>query len=163
MERSRGWASVVLVGALLGAGPLQAQPADSGWLAGRVTDGSGAGLPGASVVACPEGGDEARSTTTDANGRYRLEGLPTGSWDVSFHLPNFAQTVSHAVAVRAGGETALDAVLQLRVTAQVVVTAPLTFRDLSTVTSDAELIGIAGAASTSTTAPTSPSPSRGCR
>jgi hypothetical protein len=66
---------------------------------------------------------------------------------VSFQLPNFAQTVSHGVVVQAGGETALDATLQLRVTAQVVVTAPLTFRDLSTVTSDAELIGVAAAAS----------------
>jgi hypothetical protein len=139
----------VVVAAVLGAGAgaSRAEQAGPGRVTGRVTDGSGTGLPGASVQAHPEGGGATTAATSDAEGHYRLEGLAPGAWEVSFHLPNFAHTVSHGVVVQAGGETALDATLQLRVTAQVVVTAPLTFRDLSTVTSDAELIGVAGAAS----------------
>ena len=148
MRRSQGLACVVVAAVLAaGAGVSRAEQAGPGWVTGRVTDGAGTGLPGASVQARPEGGGATTATTSDAEGRYRLEGLAPGAWEVSFHLPNFAQTVSHDVVVQAGGETPLDATLQLRMTAQVVVTAPLTFRDLSTVTSDAELIGVAGAAS----------------
>jgi hypothetical protein len=147
MRRSPELLCAVLGAVLSGAGTSHAEQAGPGWVAGRVTDGTGTGLQGASVEARPEGGGVTSSTTTDAEGRYRLEGLAPGAWEVSFHLPNFAQAVSHEIAVRAGSETVLDAMLQLRMTAQVVVTAPLTFRDLSTVTSDAELIGIAGAAS----------------
>jgi hypothetical protein len=77
---------------------------------------------------------------------YRLESLPEGRWEVSFHLPNFASAVSHDVSVGAGGGTDLDATLKLRVDAQVVVTAPATFRDISTVGDDVELVGVASAA-----------------
>ena len=148
MRRSHGLVCAVVAAVLAaGAGVSRAEQSGPGRVAGRVTDGDGAGLPGASVEARPEGGGATSSTTTDAEGRYGMEGLAPGAWEVSFHLPNFAQTVSHDVVVQAGGETALDATLQLRMTAQVMVTAPLTFRDLSTVTSDAELVGIAAAAS----------------
>ena len=98
------------------------------------------------VEARPEGGGAPRFAGTDAEGEYRLEGLGPGAWEVSFHLPNFASTVTHEVAVHPGAQTRLDTTLKLRFNAQVIVTAPATFRDLSTVSGEADLIGIASSA-----------------
>jgi hypothetical protein len=141
-----------LAGALLGlglasgAGQVWPQEPETGWLAGRVRDATGAPLSGVTIEVRPEGGGGARASETDGAGDYRVEGLPEGRWEVSFHLPNFASTVSHEVTVGAGAETRLETTLRLRLNAHVVVTAPATFRDLSTVSGAAELIGIASAA-----------------
>jgi hypothetical protein len=147
MRQSRE-VTCLLLGTLLssGAGVLRAQETAAGSVAGRVTDATGAVLPAVAVEARPESGGDSRSAATDASGDYRVEGLGSGAWEVSFHLPNFASAVSHEVTVRAGAETRLDTTLRLRLSAQVIVTAPLTFRDLSTVKTDSELIGIASSA-----------------
>jgi hypothetical protein len=133
---------------LLSSGPgvVRAQKKEAGSVAGRVTDATGAALPGVSVEARPQRGRASGATRTDASGDYRIDGLGPGAWELSFHLPNFASAVSHGVWVGSGTETRLDTTLRLRFNAQVIVTAPLTFRDLSTVTSDSELIGIASSA-----------------
>ena len=125
----------------------RAQGTAPGSIAGRVADPTGAPLPGVSVEAHPEGGGTAVPTSAGAAGDYRIGGLAAGRWEVSFHLPNFVGSVSHEVLVRPGAETRLDTTLALRLTAQVLVTARATFRDLSAASSDAELIGIASSAS----------------
>ena len=147
--RRRGM-TCVLLGTLLssGTGLARGQETGTGAVAGRVTDPTGAVLPGVAVEARPEGGGSARSTGTDATGDYRIDGLAAGAWELSFQLPNFASAVLHDVVVRPGEEARLDRTLELRFAAQVMVSAPATFRDLSTVTSDSELIGIATSAST---------------
>ncbi len=149
MGRSRR-VTCLLLGTLLssGVGVVRARETGAGSVAGRVTDATGAVLPGVAVEARPEGGGAPRTTGADASGDYRIEGLAAGAWEVSFHLPNFASAVRHEVTVRPGTETRLDTTLALRLTAQVMVSAPATFRDLSTVTSDSELLGIATSAST---------------
>ncbi len=126
---------------------VRAENSAAGSVVGTVLDPTGAGLPGVGVEARPEGGGAALSTATAAAGDYRIAGLTPGHWQVSFHLPNFASAVSHEVVVRPGAETRLDTTLALKLTAQVLVTARATFRDLSAATSGAELIGIASTAS----------------
>jgi hypothetical protein len=147
MRRLHGL-TCLLLGMLLSSGPgvVRAQTKQAGSVAGRVTDATGAALPGVSVEARPERGRASCATRTDASGDYRIDGLGPGAWELSFHLPNFASAVSHEVWVGSGAETRLDTTLRLRFDAQVIVTAPLTFRDLATVTSDSELIGIASSA-----------------
>jgi hypothetical protein len=147
--RRRGM-TCVLLGTLLASGTRLArgQETRTGAVAGRVTDPTGAVLPGVAVEARPEGGGGVRSTGTDATGDYRIDGLAAGAWELSFQLPNFASAVLHDVVVRPGAEARLDRTLELRFAAQVMVQAPRTFRDLSTVTNDSELIGIATSAST---------------
>ena len=149
MTGSRRW-TCLLLGTVLtsGAGLVRAQETGTGAVAGRVTDATGAVLPGVAVEARPEGGGASRSARTDGSGDYRIEGLAAGAWELSLHLPNFASAVLHDVAVRPGAQTRLDATLALRLTAQVLVSAPATFRDLSTVTSESELFGVATSAST---------------
>jgi hypothetical protein len=137
----------VLLGLALAGGAAEARAHEVGRLAGRIVDATGAVLPGTAVEARPEGGGALRTAETDGSGEYEIDGLDAGRYEVHFHLPNFASTVSRSVEVRAGAQTRVDAVLKLRLTAQVVVTAPATFRDLSTVGGDAELLGIAAAAS----------------
>ncbi len=126
---------------------VRAEDSAAGSLAGTVFDPTGAVLLGVSVEARPAGGGAGVSTATAAAGDYRIAGLTPGRWEVSFHLPNFASSVSHEVVVRPGAKTRLDMTLAIKLTAQVLVTARATFRDLSAATSDAELIGIASTAS----------------
>jgi hypothetical protein len=147
MRRSQALACLLL-GTLLssGTGVVRAQESGAGSVVGRVTDATGARLPGVAVEARPEGGGAPHSTGTDLTGDYRLEGLAAGAWEVTFHLPNFASAVTHELTVRPGAEARLDTTLKLRFNAQVIVTAPATFRDLSTVSGDTDLIGIASSA-----------------
>ena len=139
----------LVLGVLLSGWPalVGAEGPAGGSLVGTVLDPTGAALPGVSVEAHPEGGGRAASVTTAAEGAYRIDGLAPGRWEVSFRLPNFASSVSHDIVIRPGAETRLDTTLALRLTAQVLVTARATFRDLSAATNDAELIGIASSAS----------------
>jgi len=129
-----------------GAAPLRGQDGGTGSLVGKVVDSTGAVLPGVGVDARPEGGGAAHSTQSTNDG-YRLVALPAGRWEVSFRLPNFASSVAHDVVVRPGVETRLDTVLRLKLTAQVLVTARATFRDLSSADSGEELLGVASTAS----------------
>ena len=138
-----------LLGPLLSSAPAAAHGDDVtiGSLAGTVSDPANGALPGVTVDARPAGGGTARSAETSRAGEYRIDGLATGRWEVTFRLPNFASSVVHDVVVRPGAETRLDATLKLKLTAQVVVTARATFRDLATATSGDDLVGVASTAS----------------
>jgi len=116
---------------LLGAGSrsvrAQAEAVERARLAGRVTDETGAALPGVSVraEARPRGGASrlpAVSAWTDALGSWELKGLPPGAWDLRFELPGFMPAERSAIA--GSGEASLDVSLTLSVTADVVVHAP---------------------------------------
>ena len=59
-------------------------------IVGSVTDPSGAALPGATVEAVSSALiEKTRRTVTDAVGRYRLENLRPGSYEVGFTLPGW--------------------------------------------------------------------------
>ena len=148
MGRMPGTACLLLA-LLLSVEPAlaRAQGPATGSIAGRVADPTGAPLPGVSVEARPEGGGKPVTASAGPAGDYQFDGLGAGRWEVLFHLPNFASSVSHEVVVRPGVETRLDTTLTLKLSAQVLVTARATFRDLSAASSDAELMGIASSAS----------------
>lgn len=107
-------------------------------LRGRVVDSTGAVLPGVIV----ETGRAA--TVTERDGSYALT-LDDGTCDVAFRLAGFASTIRRGVVV--ANETTLDATLQLSLSADVVVTAKRTFRNLNELDEpEGDLIGIADAA-----------------
>ena len=141
--------AILLLGALLASSPAlgHGEEAGAGSLVGTVRDPTGAALPGVSVEARPTTGGPPRSTATAGDGSYRLDGLSAGSWDVSFRLLNFASTSTHAVAVGGRAPTRLDVTLRPRLSAEVLVLARATFRELSAAASEAELLDIASAAS----------------
>lgn len=89
------------------AGPLQAQQA--GTLTGTVTDAaSGQPLAGATITVV---GTQAGALTNEA-GRYTIEGLATGTYQVRATFLGRAEANRTGVVVRAGEVTTLD--LQLR-------------------------------------------------
>ncbi|MDQ2978727.1 MAG: TonB-dependent receptor, partial [Acidobacteriota bacterium] len=115
-------------------------------LRGRVTDGSGAGLPGVSVEARVPGGPAAPAASTDHQGAWQIAGLPAGVYDVSFRLPGFAGVTRRGISV-ADSAVLLDVVLNLSVSADVLVTGKRTFRNLADAENPTEsLLGVANAA-----------------
>jgi len=91
-------------------GPLSAHAQRRATVTGTVTDTDGDPLPGTQVV------DPAfqRGTTTNADGRFRLTGLPTGEHILEFRFVGY-QTTTRAVVLEAGETVELEVTLQSRV------------------------------------------------
>jgi len=77
---------------------------DSGDVYGRVTDASGAALPGATATLT---GPTIRPlvTTTDARGEFRFLGLAPATYTVTVDLPGFTKVVQQNVVVTLGKNT----------------------------------------------------------
>ncbi len=90
--RAFGILTTILVVALL-AWPAGAQE-QAGSLAGTVTDGDGGALPGVTIEAIGPVGRV--STTTDANGQFRLPRLASGIYTVEAGLEGFASQSQEA-------------------------------------------------------------------
>lgn len=119
---------------------LQAQ------LTGRVLDSTNAVLPGVTIEATPALGGTVQTTVTGPDGTYALP-LPPGTYDVAFQLINFATSVRRGLVIGADAAIRADATLYLASSAEVVVTAKKTFRNLANLDEPVnDLIGIAGAA-----------------
>ncbi len=103
----------------------QAQPAN--WLgsdttaivSGRVADTSGAPLPGVTVQV--RGGGFSRTVVSDAQGNFRIPGVPAGRYSVSAALSGFS-SVSQSVETRPGGGYFLPIPMKVSVSESVVVT-----------------------------------------
>ncbi len=96
---------------------------NSGAIAGKVTDASGAAIPGATVTAT-SGSGLTRSTTTRDDGSYLLSGLPAGSYTLQIDATGFQRWVMNAVPVQANATVRVDASLEVgSISAVVEVTA----------------------------------------
>jgi hypothetical protein len=118
----------------------------TGSLSGTVSDETGGVLPGASVTLKTAGSQVPLETVTNEVGQYQFDNVPTGPAEVSFRLINFG-TVRRPVNVSAGRQTA-NATLFVAASADIVITAPRTFRNLAEIENPAEnLVGVASAGS----------------
>src|SRR5688572_11759388 len=80
----------VLLSGIAALTPARAQDVATGSLAGTVRDESGAVLPGATIEAeSPALIEKVRTTATDSEGRYRINGLRPGVYTITFTLPGF--------------------------------------------------------------------------
>jgi hypothetical protein len=117
--------------ALIATAPagLRAQPApDGARLTGRVTDGSGAALPGVTVTVRPSGGGAATTIVSDGVGQFITPALTPDIYQVSFELAGFETRTRSAVELRQGELFILDQQLglaSLAETVQVVADAPV--------------------------------------
>jgi hypothetical protein len=119
--------------------------AESGTIIGRVTDQTGAALPGVSIELVLADGETI--TVSDAGGAFRFDGVPTGSADITFRLIDFT-VQRRTVTVRDAQTSTSNVVMQLSLSADVVVTGASTFRNVADIDRPAEnLIGIASSAS----------------
>jgi len=129
---------LVLMASVAGAQP-------QGRVIGRVLDQTSAVLPGVAIDLVANSTE--LTATTDANGHYRFEGVPTGIAELTFRLLNF-NVLRRVVHVTSGASATADAVLSLSLTADVIVTGSRTFRNIADVENPAEnLVGIAASAS----------------
>jgi iron complex outermembrane receptor protein len=99
-------AAMLLVGGVAGAA-AQGSP---GTISGTIEDESGAVLPGVTVTATETATKAVRTGASDGQGRYTIENLPPGSYDVRGVLPGFSSEAV-AVAVTAGGSATVNLTL----------------------------------------------------
>jgi hypothetical protein len=91
--------------------------AGTGTLQGKVSDPSGAVVQKATVTAVSESGKQF-SATSNAQGRYELDGLAPGNYTVTVTASGFSADTETAVKVSAGMPQQLDVGLQISVEKQ---------------------------------------------
>jgi hypothetical protein len=112
---TRAWFIVLSVVVLLGLvlpTTARAQLATAE-LNGRVTDSSGAVLPGATVTATQTATGLVRTDVTDANGSYLLSNLPTGPYKLEVSLQGFRSYVQTGLVLQVGATPTINAVLEV--------------------------------------------------
>jgi Carboxypeptidase regulatory-like domain len=97
---------------LAGAVPAWAQ-VNTGEIFGKVTDGTGAVLPGATVTISSPALLQPQSVATSDSGGYRFPQIPIGTYSVTFDLPGFKKTVREDVVIQAGFHAEINARLEL--------------------------------------------------
>jgi hypothetical protein len=121
------------------AAPASAQ--SSSGLLGTLRDETGGTLPGVSLELRRTGGATVVAIT-DGRGTYRFDRIAPGRYELSVTLLNFAPV--HREVRTADGDTRLDIVLHLALSADVTVTGKRTFTNLADAEDPAEnLVGVA--------------------
>jgi hypothetical protein len=97
---------------LLGTVPAWAQ-VSTAELNGRVTDSSGAVLPGVTVTATQTATGLVRTAVTDETGSYLISNLPTGPYRLEVALQGFRTYVQTGLVLQVGATPTVNAVLEL--------------------------------------------------
>jgi hypothetical protein len=113
---------------------------------GRVLDMTGAVLPGATVDLLASSVSP-MSVVSDARGEFTFESIATGRYEIVVRLLNFT-TWREPISVTNGRRTTLAIVLDLALSADVVVSGRRAFRNLAELENPREnLVGVAASAS----------------
>lgn len=115
----------------------------TGRVNGRVLDQTGAALPGVAINLVVNSRELA--TTTDDQGAYRFDAVPTGHAELTFRRLNFS-VLRRSASVASGVPVTADVMLTLSLGADVVVTAAGTFRNVADVENPAASQGAVTAA-----------------
>jgi len=112
---TRAWFIVLSVLVFNGLVPTPAAWAQlaTAELNGRVTDSSGAVLPGATVTVTQTATGLVRSDVTDASGNYLFSALPTGPYRLEVALQGFKTYVQTGIVLQVGATPTINAVLAL--------------------------------------------------
>lgn len=130
------WGMGVLLGVVLLVATAAAQVTTAD-IIGRVSDSTGAVLPGVTVTVEHQGTHDVRSVPTNEGGDYTFNLLPIGTYTVRMELQGFG-SLSSTVSVSAGDRARVDGKLQVGSVAETITvagTAPLIQTDSSTVSS----------------------------
>lgn len=95
---------ISLVGVI---GNLYGQAATAS-ISGRVTDPSGAGIPAATVTIKNTATSATQTAMTDVQGRYALEDLPIGPYDLTVSKTGFQNAVRSGLTLTVGAAPVLD-------------------------------------------------------
>jgi len=121
--------ALALVFSALAPASLRAQSTTT--LQGRVFDGSGAVLGGATVRVSNDSTGVDRTVVTDGEGRYRIDDIPAQTYDVTARAPGFKSLAIAALSLDGGRTLVRDFQLELGDTSETVVVkagAPLVDR-----------------------------------
>jgi hypothetical protein len=108
LRRARSWrevfvpACLAILLATMGPIPAAAQSSSEGALRGRVSDGTGAVLPGTTVTLTAVGGGFHQTVVADDKGAYRIANVPAGAYELTAELAGFSIATVTGVTVRAG-------------------------------------------------------------
>jgi hypothetical protein len=94
-------AMMAVLAILVGAMPALAQ-VQTGEIIGRVTDDTGAVLPGATITITSPALIQPQSATSSDTGSYRFPLIPIGTYTVKFELPGFKTVVREDIVVGIG-------------------------------------------------------------
>ena len=112
----RAWRSPIALAisllALACAGQAWAQ-ATSGSISGRVTDPSGAGLPGVTVTVTSERTGLVRESTTSADGRYIVVNLPPDTYALTAVIDGFKGVRRSGLTLRVDERLGIDVALEI--------------------------------------------------
>jgi hypothetical protein len=111
MKRTTGNCSIGLLILVLTAGAAWAQA--TAQLSGRVTDESGAVLPGVTVTATQTDTGFTRTSVTDGTGVYVMTNLPTGPYRLEVSLQGFTTYVQTGIVLQVGATPTINATLGL--------------------------------------------------
>ena len=103
---------VLLLVALLLASPALAVEL-KGQIKGTVLDDQGLGVPGVTLVVTSPALQGTGGDSTDAEGRFRVVGLPPGEYQVEATKPGFSTWIATGIDVAAGSTITLAATLQV--------------------------------------------------
>ena len=109
--RRPGWLG--LVGVWLAAATVAAAQVASGSLVGDVVDEAGAAVPGATVTATATATGVSRTTSTNADGRYVVAGLPPGGYAIRVELTGFGPAVHDSITLQTGQTLRVDVPLRV--------------------------------------------------
>jgi outer membrane receptor protein involved in Fe transport len=112
MNRALKLVCVMLAGVLLVAGAM-AQSVATADLRGTVKDPNGAVVSNATVTVRDESRAFERTTTTDADGNYRLLLLPPGHYTLTVEAPGFGKAVAKDVGVTVGQQAEFSVTLHV--------------------------------------------------
>jgi Carboxypeptidase regulatory-like domain/TonB-dependent Receptor Plug Domain len=93
--------------------PASAQVASSTTLVGTVTDGSGAVVPGASVIAVQDATKVAYKGQSSSTGNYTLPYVAVGTYTLTVEAPSFGKSMHSNVLVEINQTVRTDFVLQV--------------------------------------------------
>ena len=116
LDRARRPGSSAWIGVLavwLAAATVAAAQIASGSLVGDVVDEAGAAVPGATVTATATATGVSRTTSTNADGRYVVAGLPPGGYAVRVELTGFGPAVREGIALQTGQTLRVDVPLRV--------------------------------------------------
>ncbi len=112
-------ALALLAATLAASGAIGAQP-EQARLTGRVTDGSGGALPGATVTITGPGASRPVAVVTDEVGQYQTPPLQPGTYAVTFEMSGFESRTNPTVVLGPGEVFVLDRQLGLAALAETV-------------------------------------------
>ena len=115
----RGLLAAALVLSCVGSAHAQGM----GSIFGKVTDGSGAPVPGATVTVSGTGLQLPREAVTAESGAYQFPNIPIGTYQVTFEMQGFKKVTRPNILITAGFNASVDTALEVgAVTEEVTVT-----------------------------------------